>query len=126
MPCRLRAIFCAGALAILALPGLAPAQARQLNAPSIQPVTARELVEIGGLSGLSVSPDGAYAVVRLDRQDIASNRTRLAWWVVHLKDGRAIPLTDAGGPRWNVNGYLAVETPQWSPDGKWIYFRKLN
>lgn len=89
-------------------------------------VTPKELVEARGLSGLMLSPDGKYAVVRVDHQDIDRNATFLAWRVVRLTDGRSWTIADGGASRWNSNGFVAPETPQWSPDGAWIYFRKLR
>ncbi len=79
-----------------------------------------------GLSGLALSPDGAYAAVRIDQQDVAADATNLSWHVIRLSDGHDQRVADAGAPRWNVNGYLDFETPQWSADGKWIYFRKVK
>lgn len=93
---------------------------------SDSPVTTRELVEIVGLSGLAISPDGNRAVIRLDQQSIADNRTKLEWVVIDLKDGRLNYLAEGGAPRWDVNGGLAIEQPQWSSDGGWIYFRRLE
>jgi dipeptidyl aminopeptidase/acylaminoacyl peptidase len=125
----LRKIWAVSALAVLATSlvssGFAQAPAK-LRPSASPPLTTRELVEVGGLSGLSVSPDGAYAVVRLDRQDIHANSTVLSWQLVRLRDGRTTKLADAGAPRWGDNGDLLSETPQWSLDGKFVYFLKLT
>src|ERR1700741_4046468 len=81
------------------------AQDRGAVSPSApHPVTTRELVEVRGLSGLSVSPDGAYAVVRLDRQYIGANQALLDWRIVRLRDGRTTRIADGGAPRWTNNG----------------------
>lgn len=95
------------------------------HAASPGPVTSRELVEATGLSGLEVSPDGKYAVVRIDRQDLSANRTILSWRIIRIDDAMSIATFDAGAPRWNANGNLAPEAPQWSGDSEWVYFRKL-
>lgn len=89
-------------------------------------VTSRELVEARGLSGLMLSPDRQYAVVRVDHQMVDLNTTLLEWQVVRLRDGHTWVIADGGAPRWNNNGFISSETPQWSPDGAWIYFRKLG
>jgi dipeptidyl aminopeptidase/acylaminoacyl peptidase len=73
-----------------------------------------------------LSPDGKYAVIRVDHQEVAGNATILEWRVVRLSDGETWTIADGGAPRWNLNGYIAPETPQWSPDGSWIYFRKVR
>ncbi|MDP3736410.1 MAG: Atxe2 family lasso peptide isopeptidase [Hyphomonadaceae bacterium] len=88
-------------------------------------VSTAELVEARGLSGLAVSLDGASVAIQVDHQDISGNRTVLDWWIVRLSDGHATRVADGGEPRWNVNGFVALETPQWSPDGEWLYFRRL-
>lgn len=90
------------------------------------PVTTRELVKMNSLDGLAVSPDGAYAAIRVDRQDAERNLTVLEWRIVRLSDGQTMAVVDGGSPRWNVNGYLAAEGAQWSPDSKTVYFRKLT
>jgi dipeptidyl aminopeptidase/acylaminoacyl peptidase len=90
------------------------------------PVTTLELVEARGLSGLVLSPDGRYAAVREDRQSVAENATIIAWLVVRLVDGKILHVFDAGAPRWTNNGALAAETPQWSPDSGWLYFRAVR
>lgn len=89
-------------------------------------VTSRELVEARGLSGLMLSPDKKYAVFRVDYQDVERHATILEWWVATLKDGRVLKIADGGTPRFNNNGFVAPETPQWSPDSSWIYFRRVH
>ncbi len=90
------------------------------------PVTARELVEAAGLSGLLVAPDHKHAVVRVDRQNADVNSTSLAWHVIRLNDGEVIATIDGGRPRWSVNGNLALEVAQWSPDSRLICLRRLE
>ncbi|MBI1215954.1 MAG: Atxe2 family lasso peptide isopeptidase [Alphaproteobacteria bacterium] len=131
----LRRVSCGlvGVLALSAGPGLSsaaqpvaaegPAERPASHAGAIRP---QELVEMRGLSGLAVSPDGAYVAVRIDQQDVAADTTHLGWHVIRLSDGHDQRVADAGGPRWNVNGYLDFEAPQWSSDGRWIYFRKVE
>ncbi len=103
---------------------LAAAAMRPPPAPALQPhVTSRELVTMRGLSGLEVSPDGNFAAIRIDQQDLDSNRTRLDWHVIPLRGGAIVRISDGGGEVFSVNGGLAAERPQWSPDGRWLYFR---
>lgn len=90
------------------------------------PVTARELVEASGLSGLMVAPDHKHAVVRVDHQNVEANSTSLTWYVIRLNDGEIIARIDGGDPRWSVNGNLALEVAQWSPDSRRIYLRRLE
>lgn len=92
---------------------------------STLPISTRDLVELVTMSGLRVSPDERFAVIREERQSIASGATHMAWRVIDLNDGRTSALVDAGGVLWNNNGGIASEAPAWSPSGDWIYFRKL-
>lgn len=89
------------------------------------PITTRELVELKLISVLAVSPDQKSAVVRIDPQDVASGTSRLTWQVIDLESRSVKASFDAGDPTWNANHYIAGETPHWSPDSAWIYFRKL-
>ena len=91
-----------------------------------RPITTSELVEASGLSGLAVSPDGTVAIVRVDQEHISSNLTELSWYRITLKDGKAMRLGGAGEPLWDVNGGLETVVPQWSADGRWIYYRGLK
>lgn len=84
------------------------------------------LVQVGRLSGLSLSPDRKHVVVRLDRDNVKRNETDLTWYRVSLKDGRSNAVCDAGQPLWDINGYLDTSVAQWSADGKWIYVRRLE
>lgn len=88
-------------------------------------VTTRELVELKQISALVISPDQRSAIVRIDQQDLASASTRLTWRVIDFQSGVTAGVFDAGAPLWNANGGIAGETPRWSHDSNWIYFRKL-
>lgn len=89
------------------------------------PVTAAELVTMRRVSGLVVSADGGSAAVRIDHQEIAANRTVLAWHVVDLRTGDVRSVADGGAPLWTTNGSLQTEHAQFSDDGRWLYYRKL-
>lgn len=90
------------------------------------PLTARELVEIRSLTGLMISPDGRHAAVRVDRSDIAANQIHLVWRILDLQGGATRAQIDGGQPRFSVNGGVATEAPQWSPDSRAIYLRRLE
>jgi dipeptidyl aminopeptidase/acylaminoacyl peptidase len=94
------------------------------NRPSS--ISTLDLVQIGQLSGLSVSPDQKFAIVRLDRDNVEQNKTDLTWYRVRLQDGKVNRVCHGGDPFWDTNGGLAGAVPQWSADGKWVYFRSLE
>lgn len=102
------------------------AQARQPTDSAPRGITTLDLVQVGQLSGLSMSPDQKFAVVRLDRDNVDRNKTDLTWYRVRLKDGKLNRVCHAGDPLWDTNGGLEGAVPQWSADGKWVYFRSLE
>jgi dipeptidyl aminopeptidase/acylaminoacyl peptidase len=125
-------------IAVLAAAVLAAASS---TGAASQPLTPRELVELRDLSGLAVAPNGEHAVVRIDSPDIETNRVHLAWYLVALKGhrdssepGRAggvqqsdvRDIADAGDPNFGENGIVDGETPSWSADSQWIYYRALH
>lgn len=85
----------------------------------------------------SVSPDGGKAAFQLRRGDPASNAYCLAMVVVDLRTKGRIVVVDRGGDfirlrldfRGKANfpsGFADAITPRWSPDGKWIFYRRRD
>jgi dipeptidyl aminopeptidase/acylaminoacyl peptidase len=84
----------------------------------------RQLIEVADLTGPALSPDGRRVAVRLDRASIEQNRYESAWYVLPVDGGAApIEVGDGGEPLFSDVGAPLGETPQWSPDGAWIYYR---
>jgi dipeptidyl aminopeptidase/acylaminoacyl peptidase len=99
----------------------------------IGPVDANQ--QYGGL--FSVSPDGSRAAFQLRRGDPATNGFCLAMLVVDLRGERPPLVVDRGGSfmrlrydfRGKANfpsGFADPITPRWSPEGKWIYYRRRD
>src|SRR5260221_7071725 len=87
-------------------------------------VTPRTLVEMREVSGLSISPNGKFAAVRINKPSVALNRLQVSWHLVAI-DGSSSPrqLADAGEPIFISSGEItANEDPQWSSDSQWIYY----
>ncbi len=107
---------------ILALALAATRTPRPAEIPSL-----RDTVEIASLSGVSVSPDERWVVYRQEQASIVDNRRRLSWWAAPI-DGSRPPrkVADGGQPIWTDAGPATGETPQWSADGSWFYFRSVT
>lgn len=95
--------------------------------PVRPPPSLRDMVEMATLSSVSVSPDQRWVVYRQEEGSIVENRRRLSWWVAP-SDGSRAPskLADGGEPIWTDAGPASAETPQWSVDGRWLYFRSVT
>ncbi|MGE4036007.1 MAG: Atxe2 family lasso peptide isopeptidase [Parvularculaceae bacterium] len=87
-------------------------------------LSPRRLVEMTDISGVAVSPDGRMVVFREETPSIEQNVTRAAWYVADI-DSEDPPLRigDGGVVLHDGAGGVISETPQWSPDSRWIYFR---
>lgn len=87
-------------------------------------VSPRQLIEVADLSDPVISPDGTRVAFRLVRASIDRNTYDSAWFVQDI-DGAFPPRRVAAGgvPLRNSAGSVLAQTPAWTPDGRWIYFR---
>ncbi|HVZ18610.1 MAG TPA: Atxe2 family lasso peptide isopeptidase, partial [Terriglobales bacterium] len=88
----------------------------------------RRLVETADISGVSVSPDGSRVVFRIERPSVENNTVQLTWYVANLSGSRSVTvIADGGSPIWSPGyGLLQPESPVWSPDSRYVYFRRLH
>jgi hypothetical protein len=90
------------------------------------PVTIRDLVELTDIDGLSISPDGCFAVFRTERADIGRNSYELRWHSVDLATGSVRDIGSGGDPIYDDPGLLRAEKPLWASDGRTIVVRELR
>jgi dipeptidyl aminopeptidase/acylaminoacyl peptidase len=76
-------------------------------------ITVEDLWKVKRPSGLSLSPDGALAVVGLTEYDLDENKAASSLWLLSIFGGEPRRLTQCG----EKDGQAA-----WSPDGKTIAF----
>ncbi|MGJ4802912.1 Atxe2 family lasso peptide isopeptidase [Luteimonas sp. SDU82] len=89
-------------------------------------VTTRQLVEVVDISGPVVSPDGTRVAFRTEQASIERDTYDSVWYVQPL-DGSAPAhrVADGGVPLRDTAGESLEARAEWSPDGRWIYFRAL-
>src|SRR5271154_5041936 len=104
---RILIVFSLGCLGSLAACAAAP--------EPTQPFTIQDMVRMERISDVAVSPDGRRLVYTQRSTDLEANKGRTGIWMLDTGKRGATPLrlTD-GGPNSN--------NPEWSKDGKFIYF----
>lgn len=90
-----------------------------------QALTVRDLLEAKDISSLSISPDGRYLAFLIEARHLESNETELTWYVARLATGSrdVEAIADGGVPMRSFTGAAAMQSPIWSADSRWIYFR---
>jgi len=89
------------------------------------PISARDLVEVGEISGASLSPDGHYAAFRVSRASVATNSIALDWYVVSLAGGTPVRIGSGGVAQHGGSGVLLEQAPLWDLDSGGFRFRAL-
>ncbi len=87
-------------------------------------VSPRQLVEIADFSSPVVSPDGTQVAYRVLQASVERNTYDTTWYIQSM-DGSTPPrrVSDGGVPLRDSAGIPVPATVQWSPDGRWIYYR---
>lgn len=95
-------------------------------ARDVQAVPVRGLVEVVDISAPTVSPDGRMVAFQTEQGVVERNTYDTAWYVQPL-DGSAPArrIADGGLPFRGASGVSVPESPVWSADGRWLFFRAL-
>jgi dipeptidyl aminopeptidase/acylaminoacyl peptidase len=93
-----------------------------------RPVTSSDLLEIRDEKGVSISPDGKYVAFVVGQAVYETNSYRSGLYIVGTAPASTpICLGTAGAPRWDSINQWLPESPQWSPDSRYItYMTKMD
>lgn len=93
------------------------------HAPVVSP---RQLLEVVDFNSPVISPDGSRVAFRVELASIERNTYETVWYVQDMA-GDAPPrrVSEGGIPLRESWGLSRPVDVQWSPDGRWIYFRAL-
>lgn len=126
-------IWALGASAAVAAPARCPPAAGSPARPAAQDedrVDARRLFGVTDVKAFAPSPDGRLFVALLETPDAGRNGYD-ARWLLGRTDcgGPAIQLDDGGPPissraYGRPQGFIDFQPVRWSPDGRWIAYRK--
>ena len=84
-------------------------------AEPVQPFSVQDMVRMERISDVAVAPDGKHVAYTQRTTDMEANKGRTSIWLLDTgkRSATALRLTDSG-PNSN--------SPEWSKDGKFIYF----
>ena len=86
-----------------------------------RPVTSMDLLEIRDEKGASISPDDKYVAFVVGQAVYETNVYRSGMYIVGTGPGSTpVCLGTAGAPRWDSINQWLPESPQWSPNSKYI------
>lgn len=99
-------------------------------------IAAKDVASIRDIGGhhsgaISVSPDGRYIAFQLQTPGFKEREFVLAWYVMEIgSSGKPTKIDDGGDIIFNPNmspmamGDRPQTRAQWSPDSRWIFYRK--
>lgn len=98
-----------------------PVRIQALAKGEPRPVTSMDLLEIRDEKGVSISPNGKYVAFVVGQAVYETNSYRSGLYLIATTSGSApICLGTAGVPRWDSINLWLPDSPQWSPDSKYI------
>ena len=106
---------CLSALSALLLLPVHPASAQQEADATPRPFSVEDLVRLKRVSEPALSPDGRSVVYSVRETDMEANRGRVDLWSLDLTAENAQPRRLTSDPEND-------SSPQWSTDGRHLYF----
>ena len=102
-------------MAAALMPCRQPAHARSASTEPSQPFGVQDLVRLSRISEPVVSPDGKHIAYTLRTTDMDANKGRTGIWVLEIRKRGAAPerVTDIAANS---------SAPEWSADGRFLYF----
>ena len=103
-----------------------PARIPSIEKGQSRPVTSMDLLEIRDEKGVSISPDGKYVAFVVGQAVYETNSYRSGLYIVGTASGSAsVCLGTAGLPRLDSINQWLPQSPQWSPDSKYISYMTI-
>jgi dipeptidyl aminopeptidase/acylaminoacyl peptidase len=100
-----------------------PVRIPSLEKGQPRPVTSMDLLEIRDQKGVSISPNGKYVAFIIGQALYETNSNRSGLYIIGTAAGSApVCLGTAGAPSWDPINQWVPESPQWSPDSKFITY----
>lgn len=107
-----------------------PAGEAPAGAASAVPVTADALLRLSDIKGFAPSPDGRWVFLVVQQADPERNAYKVQWLLQAADCAGASHVMDrVGRPPLGrtyglIFGSVSVEAPAWSPDGRFVAYRK--
>lgn len=101
-----------------------PLQIPNIDKSQRRPVTSMDLLAIRDVKGATISPDGRYVAFVVGQAVYDTNSYRSGMFIIGTTPGSTpANLGTAGLPHYDEINQWYPESPQWSPDSRYITYR---
>ncbi len=101
-----------------------PVQIPDTGKYTSRPVTSMDLLGVRDIKGVCISPNGKYVAFVIGQAVYETNSYRSGIFVIGTAPGSIlVSLGTAGLPQFDIINQWYPESPQWSPDSRYITYR---